>query len=445
MSIALLLMSSQPVQTANAGPALQSPASQNQTGPEIIRIYSSFPVNAPGGTGAQALALVNAMNMALEQQARNRLVCRSRIQIEHIVLNGPASLSLVAAPTAMPTADPAMTVTLAAPTLTPTPRATTRPLTGTALVRADAQRVIADPDAMLLMGTLDDAADKAILPLLANANLLMITPSDAYPGLTKAWATGEPQTYQPNGTLALARVVPSDDAQGEVGAKWAKSMGVRRVYILHDGSSRGKGLADAFRTTATSIQLVDEGYDDIQSAGTTTARTALINKIKNSEAQMVYMGVDSAAAAGAWIKDIRSAGLNELLILGNDRLIDANTIRAAGSAVTRVFATSPGFPQDRLPARGKRFYTDYEARYDVAPLPLAIYGYEAMSVAVRAISAVCEKDRAAIRAAVLGLKNFNGVLGTWSFDAAGDTSLKSVQGYRVISSTWESTGLLNFK
>lgn len=423
LSALLALALSIPSAAANAAPLAQTP-------PEIIRIYSSFPA------GAQATALINAMNLALEQQARNGLVCRSKYQLEHVLLNGPVVISATAS------------LTGTAIAATPTPRATTRPTSGpistTVVSRAklDAQTVVNDPDAMLFFGSLDAAADKAMLPVFAAANLLMISPSDAYPGLTKPWDAGEPQAYQPNGTLAFARVIPSDDVQGEMGAKWAKSMGVRRVYILHDGSVRGKGLADAFRSTAKSISLVEEGYDDLKAV---TNKSALIGKIKGSEAQMVYLGTAPPTDAGAWVKDVRAAGLAEMLILGNDSLLDASVIQSAGANVTRLFATTPGFPQARLPAKGKRFSTDYQKRYQTEPLPIAIYGFEAMSVAVRALGSVCQKDRAAIRAAVLAIKNFNGALGTWSFEPTGDTSLKSMQGYRVVEGNWESAGPLNFK
>ncbi len=419
LSALLVAALSIPSAAAHAAPVAQTP-------PERIRIYSSFPA------GPQATALINAMNLALEQQARNGLVCRSKYQLEHVLLNGPTVISATAS------------LTGTAIAATPTARATTRPVSTTVASRAkvDAQTVVNDPDAMLFFGTLDATADKVMLPVFAAANLLMISPSDAYPGLTKPWDAGEPQAYQPNGTLAFARVIPSDDVQGEMGAKWAKSMGVRRVTILHDGSVRGKGLADAFRATAKSIGLIEEGYEDLKAAA---SKSGLIDKIKGSEAQMVYLGTAPPTDAGAWVKALRAAGLDELLILGNDSLIDGAVIRSTGADVNRLFATAPGFPQAKLPAKGKRFYTDYQKRYQTEPLPIAIYGFEAMSVAVRAIGSVCQKDRAAIRAAVLATKNFNGVLGTWAFEPTGDISLKSMQGYRVVSSTWESAGPLIFK
>jgi branched-chain amino acid transport system substrate-binding protein len=54
----------------------------------------------------------------------------------------------------------------------------------------------------------------------------------------------------------------------------------------------------------------------------------------------------------------------------------------------------------------------------------AIYGYEAAAVVLEAIKSVGKKDREAIRKAVVATKNFDkGVLGKWSFDANGDTTL----------------------
>ena len=56
----------------------------------------------------------------------------------------------------------------------------------------------------------------------------------------------------------------------------------------------------------------------------------------------------------------------------------------------------------------------------------AIYGYEMTKVALAAIAKVNTKDRTAIRDAVFATKDFKGILGTWSFDANGDTTLTTM-------------------
>ena len=82
-AVALLCVSAaMPTAAVNAASAA-APAAQDE--PEVIRIYSSFPA------GAQGTALVNAMNLALEQQVSTGLVCRGKFRLEHVLLNGPAA------------------------------------------------------------------------------------------------------------------------------------------------------------------------------------------------------------------------------------------------------------------------------------------------------------------------------------------------------------------
>jgi branched-chain amino acid transport system substrate-binding protein len=67
----------------------------------------------------------------------------------------------------------------------------------------------------------------------------------------------------------------------------------------------------------------------------------------------------------------------------------------------------------------------------------AIYGYEATRVALDAIQRAGVKDRASIRDAVFATRDFEGVLGTWSFDANGDTSLTTMTVQQIVDSKFE--------
>ena len=44
--------------------------------------------------------------------------------------------------------------------------------------------------------------------------MLMVSPGNTNPGLTKKWETGEPEKFYPTGTRNYARVVTTDDYQG---------------------------------------------------------------------------------------------------------------------------------------------------------------------------------------------------------------------------------------
>ena len=65
------------------------------------------------------------------------------------------------------------------------------------------------------------------------------------------------------------------------------------------------------------------------------------------------------------------------------------------------------------------------------PEAYAAYGYESAKVALDAIRRAGRADRAAVREAVFATRSYEGVLGTWSFDANGDTSLAAMSGRAV--------------
>jgi branched-chain amino acid transport system substrate-binding protein len=64
----------------------------------------------------------------------------------------------------------------------------------------------------------------------------------------------------------------------------------------------------------------------------------------------------------------------------------------------------------------------YKAKHGETPEAYAVYGYEACAVLLDAIDRAEAKDRASILAAVAATRDFGGALGTWSFDANGDTT-----------------------
>ena len=91
--------------------------------------------------------------------------------------------------------------------------------------------------------------------------------------------------------------------------------------------------------------------------------------------------------------------------------------------------TFGGLPPDQLTGPGARFVENYKKRFGGEPEAYAIYGYEAGMVALEAIRRAGVKDREAILQACLAIKDFDqGALGTWSFDANGDTTLGTVTG-----------------
>src|SRR6186997_893218 len=97
-----------------------------------------------------------------------------------------------------------------------------------AVEQQNANKAAADPDAMVYIGTYNSGAAKLAVPILNQACLVMLSPANSYPGLTKAvegvTQPGEPDSYYPAGYRSYARVIATDDNQGGAGAEWAKSL-----------------------------------------------------------------------------------------------------------------------------------------------------------------------------------------------------------------------------
>ena len=83
---------------------------------------------------------------------------------------------------------------------------------------------------------------------------------------------------------------------------------------------------------------------------------------------------------------------------------------------------------------GEQFLKAFKAKYGNAhPDPYAIYGYEAMKLGLDTIKGLGAKgsDKSAVLSALFATKDRQSVLGTYSFDQNGDTTLTDYGVYKV--------------
>jgi branched-chain amino acid transport system substrate-binding protein len=313
-----------------------------------------------------------------------------------------------------------------------------------AQVTSNANSAVADKSVVAVIGHFNSGAAKLSIPILNKANLVMVSPANTYPGLTKPGkgVANEPNVYYPNSKRNYARVVPADDLQGVAAANWAKSLGVKKVYILHDQELYGKGLADIFEASAKKQGIEILGNNGIDSKA--SDYKAVMNGIKDKAPDLIYFGGTTQTNAGQLIKDMRNVGMtaDKVKFMGPDGTFEQALIDAGGKDAEGVYATFGGVPARELKGTGQKWYESYKKQYKSEPEAYAAYGYESAKVIVDAINKVCKNDREAIRDAVLNTKNFNGVLGTWSFDPNGDTTLTTLSGNVVKNGKWEFVTVL---
>lgn len=299
---------------------------------------------------------------------------------------------------------------------------------------ANATQAINDKDVMVYIGTYNSGAAEVSIPQLNRAGILMISPANTWPGLTKPGKgkPGEPEKYRPTGKINYVRVVPADDMQGPVGADWSKKLGAKKVFIIHDNEVYGKGIAELYRERAKRIGLAVAGFEGID-VNQQTYKPLMV-KVKAENPDLVYFGGTTQTKAGQIAKDLYAAGLSDkVMFMVPDGCFEEAFIIAAGADTLngRAYVTFGGLPPEKLAGKGAQFVAAYRKKYGSEPEGYAAYGFEAANVALEAIRQAKKKDRNAIREACLKIKDFDGALGKWSFDANGDTTMSTMSGQIV--------------
>ncbi len=296
----------------------------------------------------------------------------------------------------------------------------------------NANQAVADGDVMVYIGPFNSGAARVSIPILGKADLVMISPSNTYAGLTRPGRgrPNEPDVFYADGKRNYTRVIPTDDVQGAVGAGWAKQLGAQRVYVLDDTDLYGRAVAAVFAETASKIGLEvvggPEGLDP-----RAPDYKALADKIKGANPDLVYFGGIADNNAGRLWRDLRAGLPDTVKLMGPDGLYSQAFLDDAGDSANGAYITFGAVAPSKLTQRGAEWYRSFKVRYGVEPEVYASYAYEATKAALDAIKRAGKKDRTAIREAVFATKDYDGILGRWSIDEGGDTTLTTISGRQV--------------
>jgi branched-chain amino acid transport system substrate-binding protein len=277
-----------------------------------------------------------------------------------------------------------------------------------------------------VVGTFNSGCAKIVIPILNRANpgpMAMVSPANTNVGITKKWDPGEPQKYYPTGVRNYARVVATDDVQGPADALWTKSLGVKKVYVLNDKQTYGFGVAQTYQTAAKKIglQVVGfKGWDAKQSS-----YEALANAIKRSGAQAVFLGGIACNNGAKLMQDIKAIN-PKIKLQMPDGFSDPS---ANGAVANGAFISVAGAPPNALKGAGAQFVKSFGKQIGTTPNPYAAYGAQAMLVMLQAVASG-GGDRAKTTKALFGLRVTNGILGSFTINAAGDTNLAPITIYR---------------
>jgi branched-chain amino acid transport system substrate-binding protein len=287
-----------------------------------------------------------------------------------------------------------------------------------------------------VIGTFNSGCAKLVIPVLNRAPdgpLAMVSPSNTNPGLTESGPgadPGAPEIYYPTGTRNYARVVWNDQHQGAANALFTKELGLKNVFILNDKQTYGLGIANLYRSYLQKLNIGVAGFQAWDENA--SAYDALASRIKASGADGVFLGGIVCLNGGKLIKDLR-AGLGEdVTILAPDGFTPISaTIEGAGAAANGMYISQPGLPEDKLSGAGKQFVADFKAETGKSAVdPYTAYAAQATVVLLDAIER-SDGTRASVAEELFNTDVKGGILGDFSIDENGDTTLGTVTFFRV--------------
>jgi branched-chain amino acid transport system substrate-binding protein len=375
-----------------------APAGQSASGGKALTIYSSLPLQ--GASRVQAEAVVDGAKLALEQKGGKA---------------GPHTIKYVSLDDS----------TAQAGAWTPEAES------------ANALKASQDESTIIYLGTLNSGAAKVSIPILNEAQIPMVSPANTYVGLTSdepGSEAGEPEKYYPTGERTYARVAPRDSIQGAAMVTLMKAEGCTKVAMTNDKEVYGAGLARVIEMAAKQQGLTLTGNNAIDKNASNYR--ALAAQAKGAGADCyVYAGI-TANNAVQQFKDFAAALGPDARLYGPDGVCDGGFANEQDGGIpanvaVQVKCTVPTLTPEEYPPAGQEFFKTYQEKYGHTADPYAIYGYEAMSLALDAIERSETGERADVLKAILATKDRDSVLGVYSIDANGDTSLGTYGAYTI--------------
>jgi ABC-type branched-subunit amino acid transport system substrate-binding protein/predicted Ser/Thr protein kinase len=303
-----------------------------------------------------------------------------------------------------------------------------------ATCRRNARAFASAPTVIGVIGPFTSGCAAVELPILNAARggpLAAISASATVVGLTHegpGTLPGEPRSYYPRGVRNFARVVAADDVQGAAGALMARRLGVRRLYVLNDQEPYGIAIAASVRKSARTLGVDIAGTEGYELRDRTFR--GLAKRIERSGADGVFLGGVLAMSGPALVRDLRAALGPRVQILAPDGFAPQALIQQAGRAAEDVVVNLPVVDPARLPAAGRRFIEAFEQAIEGHTAPNSAPAAQATEVLLDAIAA-SDGTRASVTRNLLRTRVKNGILGSFEFDANGDTTAGGVTMYRI--------------
>ena len=292
--------------------------------------------------------------------------------------------------------------------------------------RATAEAAVADAQVVGVIGTLCSGAAVGASPVISEAGLSMISPSNTSPVLTSdLFGNAGPDYHK-----GYYRVADNDLIEASIVAQFSyDELGLRTMVTIHDGDPYTNAISNAFAVAfrgyggtvpvvaqvakgQTDMAAVLDQYDEAESDGVFISlfpaeATSLIQQLARRD---TMEGVTIISAAATLVTEFLALPESEgVYFTGPDLGDSSNTNQATGRSFADVLAA-------------------FNATYGgPSTSPYWAHGYDATTLLLSAIKQIAVVDgdtlyidHAALRGALDGTVDFQGIIGTMTCDDFGD-------------------------
>jgi branched-chain amino acid transport system substrate-binding protein len=302
----------------------------------------------------------------------------------------------------------------------------------------DARTAAQDKKTVYYIGEFNSGASQISIPILNKAGIPQVSPANTYVGLTTnepGSAAGEPDKYYPTNQRTYLRIVPRDTIQAAALLTLMKGDGCKKVALANDKDTYGAGLAKLVELQAPKVGVALTQNIGIDKTASNYRAVASQYKAQGADC-FLFSGVTANGAVQLY-KDV-AAAIPSAKLYGPDGDCESGFTNPKKGGIpaslgSRFQCTVATLDLKAYPG-GRDFLAAFKAKYGTAnPDPYAIYGYEAMKLGLDTIAKLGDKgsDRSAVLQALFATKDRASVLGTYSFDQNGDTSLTDYGVYKV--------------
>jgi branched-chain amino acid transport system substrate-binding protein len=286
-----------------------------------------------------------------------------------------------------------------------------------------ALKIIADPQAVAILGTTCSGEAAAASKVMSDAGLTMISGNNGASYLTAIAGKRAPDWQQ-----GYFRTTANEEASGKAAAEFAfYELGVRNAATIDDGDIYSRGLTEGFGQRFKQLgggivlsAMIDKGDEEMH---------PVLEAVINSGAQLLFFPLFQPEGNYVLLQARKTPGFEKIILMSDGALIESSFIEAVkneGKGVYFVGPSSPAGPEVDALAK------DYEAKFNTSPAAnYYLSAFDAANLLMETIEKIAVKEsdgslhigRQALRNALYETKEYKGVSGSLTCDEFGDCAM----------------------